>query len=477
MTIAKRAWLIGSCTVLLVGCSLSPTYRRPQVDIPASFKEEPGWQAAAPADAVARGEWWKLFNDPVLNDLQQQVLVSNQNLAAAKAAYDQSRGLVRELRSSLLPVVSLSASGTKVGSFGEGSPAVGSTGTVSSSSTSSGNARYAVSIGASWEPDLWGRIGDSVRQAGALAQASAADLTNATLAAQGELALDYVQLRSLEAQERVLSATIDAYQRALSITQNRYDSGVVGRTDVLQAETALRNARADNADLGRQRAVFEHAIAVLVGVNPSTFKLPDAEWVRVIPDVPAVLPATLLERRPDIASAERRVAAANFSIGIERSAFFPSISLSGDAGYSGRNLGSLFESANSVWSLGLTGALTLLDFGGRSARVDQARAAYEQTVAQYRQTALLAFQQIEDQLAAVRVLKFVASEREAAAVAANRAEEISRNQYLAGQIGYSDVIVVQTAALSARQAEIQAVVDQQSAAIGLIQALGGHWSE
>jgi len=475
MTIAKRAWLVGSCAVLLVGCSLSPTYRKPQVDIPASFKEEPGWQAAAPADDIARGEWWKLFNDPVLNDLQQQVLVSNQNLAAAKAAYDQSRGLVRELRSSLLPVVSLSASGTKVGSFGEGSPSVGSGGTVSTSS--SGNARYAVSIGASWEPDLWGRIGDSVRQAGALAQASAADLTNATLAAQGELALDYVQLRSVEAQERVLSATIEAYQRALSIAQNRYDSGVVGRTDVLQAETALRNARADNADLGRQRAVFEHAIAVLVGVNPSTFKLPEAEWVRVIPDVPAVLPATLLERRPDIASAERRVAAANFSIGIERSAFFPSIDLSGDAGYSGRSLSSLFESANSVWSLGLTGALTLLDFGGRSARVGQARAAYEQTVAQYRQTTLLAFQQIEDQLAAVRVLKFVATEREAAAVAANRAEEISRNQYLAGQIGYSDVIVVQTAALSARQAEIQAVVDQQSAAIGLIQALGGHWNE
>jgi len=473
MTIAKRAWLVGSCTVLLIGCSLSPTYRKPQVDIPASFKEEPGWQVAAPADDVARGEWWKLFNDPVLNDLQRQVLVSNQNLAAAKAAYDQSRGLVRELRSSLLPVVSLSASGTKVGSFGEGSPSVGSSGTVSSS----GNARYAVSIGASWEPDLWGRIGDSVRQAGALAQASGEDLTNATLAAQGELALDYVQLRSIEAQERVLSATIDAYQRALSITQNRYDSGVVGRTDVLQAETALRNARADNADLGRQRAVFEHAIAVLVGVNPSTFKLPDAEWVRVIPDVPAVLPASLLERRPDIASAERRVAAANFSIGIERTAFFPSIDLSGDAGYSGRSLSGLFESANSVWSLGLTGALTLLDFGGRSARVDQARAAYEQTVAQYRQTTLLAFQQIEDQLAAVRVLKFVANEREAAAVAANRAEEISRNQYLAGQIGYSDVIVVQTAALSARQAEIQAVVDQQSAAIGLIQALGGHWSE
>jgi len=473
MTIARRAALLGGCAVLLIGCSLSPAYRRPQLDIPAAFKEEPGWRAAVPADDIARGEWWKLFDDPVLDGLQQQVLVSNQNLAAAKAAYDQSRALVRELRASLLPVVGLSASGTRVGSFGEGTPSVGSSGTVGGS----GSARYDVSIGATWEPDLWGRIGDSVRQAGAQAEASAADLTNAALSAQGELALDYVQLRSIEAGERVLTATIEAYERALTITQNRYDSGVVGRADVLQAETALRNARADNADLGRQRAVLEHAIAVLVGVNPSTFQLPQAEWKRAIPDVPGVLPAALLERRPDIAAAERRVAAANASIGIERSAFFPSISLSGDAGYSARSLSSLFESANSVWSLGVSGALTLLDFGGRSARVDQARAAYEQTVAQYRQTTLLAFQQTEDQLAAVRVLKFVASEREAAAVAANRAEEISRNQYLAGQIGYSDVIIAQTAALSARQAEIQAVADQQSAAIGLIQAIGGHWAQ
>lgn len=465
---------VAAFCALLSACNLAPVYQPAKVAIPASFKEEPGWRVAMPADDVARGQWWRLFDDGVLDDLEQRVLVSNQTLAAAKASYDQARALVREQRASLLPVVSLSASGTKVGSFGNGTPTVSGSGSVSSTT---GSERYAVTIGGSWEPDLWGRIGNSVSQAGALAEASAADLANATLSAQGELALDYVQLRSLEAQQAVLDATIAAYQRALVITQNRYDAGVVARSDVLQAETALRNARADVADLGRQRALLEHAIAALVGANPSDFSLPPGEWQRAVPDVPAVLPASLLERRPDIAGAERRVAAANAFIGVERSAYFPTLDLSGDAGYNARTRSTLFESASSVWSLGLTGALTLLDFGARSARVDEARAAYEQTVAEYRQTVLVAFQQIEDQLAAARVLKVVADEREAAAVTANRAEEIARNQYLAGQTGYADVIVAQTSALSARQAEIQAVVDRQSAAISLIQALGGHWAK
>ncbi|MET0497740.1 MAG: efflux transporter outer membrane subunit [Steroidobacteraceae bacterium] len=461
------------CCSLLSACNLAPVYAPAKMTIPESFREEPGWRVAMPADDVARGEWWKLFDDTVLDDLQQRLTISNQTLAAAKAAYDQARALVREQRASLLPVVSLSGSGSKVGSFGSGNPNVGNNGSVSTS----GSERYSVTIGGSWEPDLWGRISNAVRQSGALAEASAADLANATLSAQGELALDYVQLRSLEAQQKVLDATIAAYDRALTITQNRYNAGVVARSDVLQAETALRNARADIADLGRQRAVFEHAIAVLVGENPSGFTLPPNEWRRVVPDVPAVLPASLLERRPDIASAERRVAAANAFIGVERAAYFPTIDLSADAGYSASNRNTLFDSASSVWSLGLNGALTLLDFGARSARVDAARASYEQTVAEYRQTVLLAFAQIEDQLAATRVLRIVADEREAAAVAANRAEEIARNQYIAGETGYAEVIVAQTSALSARQAQIQAVVDRQAASISLIQALGGHWED
>lgn len=471
MRFVCRPFVLLSCVVTCVACSSAPAYRRPAMELPTSFKEQQGWREAMPSDAVARGEWWQLFGDPGLTELQQRVGVGNQNLAASKAAYDQARALVRELRASLLPVVSLSASASKVGSFGQGKPSVGNTGSVNLG----GNQRYAVTIGATWEPDLWGRIGDSVRQAGALAEASEADLANATLSAQGELALDYIQFRGLQAQGKVLVATITAYERALTITTNRYNSGVAARSDVLQAETALHNARANNADLVRQEALLEHAIAVLVGANPSSFTIANAEWSRDVPEIPGVLPASLLERRPDIAGAERRVAAANSAIGIQRSAYFPTIGLSGDAGYSSNTLNSLFESASSVWSLGLTGALTLLDFGARSASVDAARAAYEQTVAEYRQAVLLAFQQTEDQLAALRVLEIVSSERDAAAVAANRAEEIANNQYIAGQISYANVIVAQTAALSARQAAIQSVVDRQSAAISLIQAIGGHW--
>lgn len=460
--------------LLLPACSMAPTYRRPtSVSIPAGFKEAPGWRAAVPSDAVARGAWWTLFNDPVFDALERKVLVSNQNLAAAAAAYRQARALVREQRAALLPTVDLSASGNKVGSFGGGTPSVGGGGTVNSG----GSERYALTLGASWEPDLWGRIGNTVKQAGAQAQASKADLANATLSAQGELALNYVQLRGIEAQKAILVATIDAYQKALTITGNRYDAGVAARSDMLQAETALRNARAAAADLDRQRALLEHAIAVLIGENPTTFTLPAGTWSRMVPEVPSILPSALLERRPDIAAAERRVAAANAGIGIERAAFFPTIDLSGDTGFNARTLGTLFEAASSVWSLGLTGALTLLDFGARSARVAEARAAYEQTVAQYRQTVLTAFQQTEDQLAAMRVLAVVAQERAGAAIAANRAEEIARNQYTAGLIGYSDVIVAQTAALSARQQEVQSMVDRQSAAISLIQAIGGHWDK
>jgi NodT family efflux transporter outer membrane factor (OMF) lipoprotein len=475
MSTARKSLSAILVPALLSGCNLAPAYHRPaSATIPASFKEEPGWRTALPSDTVARGEWWLLFNDPALDALERKVLVSNQNLAAAKAAYDQARALVREQRAALFPTIAASASATRVGSFGTSSPTVGSG---SGATSSSGSQRYSLSVGATWEPDLWGRIGNSVKQAKAQAQASEADLINATLSAQGELALDYMQLRGLDMQKDILTATVAAYRRSLTITNNRYNAGVVARVDVLQAETALRNASASLSDLDRQRATFEHAIAVLVGENPSGFALPPTIWQRGVPDVPAILPSALLERRPDVAAAERRVAAANAAIGIEKAAFFPAIGLSGDTGFNASSLSNLFKAASSVWSLGLTGALTLLDFGARSARVAEARAAYEQTVALYRQTALTAFQQTEDGLVAVRVLDSVAQDRSAAAVAANRAEEIARNQYVSGQIGYADVIVAQTAALSARTADVQAVVDRRTAAISLIQAIGGRWSD
>lgn len=462
--------------LLLSGCSFAPTYRPPAISIPAQFKEVPNWQVATPTDAVARGAWWMLFKDDVLNSLERKVVISNQNLAASKAAYDQSRAIVREQRATLLPTLSLQAKANDAGTFVNSatSSSTGS-GATSGSTVTAGSNAFSLGIGASWEPDLWGQIGNSVSQAKAQAQASQGDLLNATLSAQGELALNYVQLRGIETQKVALDQTVADYARALTITTNLYNAGVSAQSDVLQAESALRSAKADAADLIRQRAILEHAIAVLVGENPSTFTLPAAPWNRAVPNIPSILPATLLQRRPDIAAAERRVAAANAAIGIQRAAFFPSISLTGQAGSEASGLGALFDATSAVWSLGVTGLLTLLDFGGRSARVGQARASYIQAVAAYRQTVLAAFQQVEDQLAATTVLRTVSDERAAAADAANRSEYIAGNQYRAGQIAYSSVIVAQTTALTARTSDIQAVVNQQTAAIALIQAIGGYW--
>jgi len=460
----------------LAGCSFAPAYHRPPMaTIPASFKEEPGWRAATPSDAVERGQWWLLFNDPVLDELERKVVVSNQNLAAALAAYEQARATVREQRAAFFPTVDLQAGATKVGSFGNQTVTIGNGSGAGDVTTTSGSQRYTVSIGATWEPDLWGQIRNTVKQASANAQASKANLVNATLSAQGEVALNYVQLRGLEAQKAMLDDTVNAYERQLTITTNQYNQGVAQRTDVLQAETTLRNARASAADLIRQRAILEHAIAVLIGENPSTFTLPAGSWSRAVPAVPPVLPASLLERRPDIASAERSVAAANAAIGIQRAAFFPTIGLSGSLGSNSSTLGSLLSAASSVWSLGLTGALTLLDFGARSARVSEARAAYHQAAANYRQTVLTAFQQVEDELAAIRIFADISKERVAATAAANRVEALTRNQYLAGTVAYTNVVTVEATALSARQAEIVAIVNQQTAAVSLIQAIGGNW--
>jgi NodT family efflux transporter outer membrane factor (OMF) lipoprotein len=449
--------------MLLSGCNFAPRYQRPvSAGIPPSFKEVPGWTVATPSDAVARGEWWALFNDSILDDLERKVIVSNQNLAVAKATYDQARAIVREQRAAFFPTVSLQGTGTTAG------------GSSKSSSTSSSNA-FTLGAGATWEPDLWGQIGNTVSQAKAQAAASKGDLLNATLSAQGEVALNYVQLRGIEAQKIALDQTVAAYTRALKIAKNQYEVGVAAQSDVLQAETALHNAQGDAADLVRQRAILQHAIAVLVGENPSSFTLPPAPWNRAVPDIPSILPATLLQRRPDIAAAERRVAAANAAIGIQKAAFFPAITLSGQGGSEGSNVGKLFDASSTVWSLGLSGLLTLLDFGARNARVAQARAAYQEAVGTYRQTVLTAFQQTEDELAATRVLRIVANERTAASVTADKSEKIALNQYLAGLVAYSSVIVAQTTALTARTADIQAVTNRQMAAISLIQAIGGNW--
>jgi len=451
--------------LLATGCAVGPDYKLPTSAETTRFKEAEGWVPAAPADALERGPWWSLFKDPVLDQLQSRVDVSNQNVALAVAAYAQARALVREQRASLFPSVTLDGGATR--SRSSGNVTAGTPGRV-------GN-NYQLSIGGSWEPDVWGRLGRAVDGAKAGEQASAADLASAKLSAQGELAANYFSLRQTDAQKALLETTLAGYQRALEITQNRYKAGIAAKTDVLQAQTQLANAQADHAGLQRTRAQLEHAIAVLVGEAPANFTLPPATWDPLVPEVPIGVPSDLLQRRPDIAAAERRVASANEQIGIAKSAYFPSLSLSASAGTGASRVADLFKASSSVWSLGLSAAQLIFDAGATGARVDGARAAHEQAVARYRQTVLTAFQDVEDQLSATRVLQTQQELRRQASEAADQVEQQVLNRYRSGQVGYTEVITAQATALSARRALVQAMADRQTTAVALIQSLGGGW--
>ena len=458
-------WLaaIAAIAATLSACAVGPDYVRPSAATPAAFKGAPaadaGWFPAAPADTLERGPWWQLFGDAGLNALVAQVEVSNQNVAAAVAAYAQARALVRLQRAALFPSVALDAGAKRSG--GGAAP-----GTANS---------LQLGAAASWAPDLWGRLGRGVEGAQASAQASAADLAAAQLSAQGEVAIDYFALRDADTELALVRTTITGYERALTITGNRYTAGIAPRTDVLQAQTQLANTRADLAALTNQRAQLEHAIAVLIGKAPADFTLPPAAWNRTVPAVPLALPSELLQRRPDIASAERAVAAANAQIGIQRSAYFPSLSLSGSFGSSGSRVADLFSASNSLWSLGLSVAQTVFDAGATRSRVEGAQAARDAAVARYRQTVLTAFQAVEDQLTSARALADQAASRATASQAADLTEQQLLNQYQAGQVAYTSVVTAQASALSARRTLAQLAASRQAAAIALIQALGGGW--
>ncbi|UUZ70570.1 efflux transporter outer membrane subunit [Polaromonas sp. P2-4] len=450
------------------GCAVGPDYQRPATVDVSTFKEAEGWVPAAPADALERGPWWSLFGDPVLDQLESRVEVSNQNVALAVAAYAQARALVREQRASLFPTVSLDGGASR--SRSSGSSTTGSGGRTSSN--------YQLSIGGSWEPDVWGRLGRAVDGASAGAQASAADLASAKLSAQGELAVNYFSLRQTDAQKALLESTIAGFQRTLEITQNRYSAGIAAKTDVLQAQTQLASARAEEAGLVRQRAQLEHAIAVLVGEAPGNFTLaaltPSA-WKPVVPEIPVGVPSTLLQRRPDIAAAERRVASANEQIGIAKSAYFPSFSLSASAGSGASRVADLFKASTSVWSLGLSAVQVLFNAGATGARVEGAQASHQQAVARYRQAVLVAFQDVEDQLAATHVLLAQQELRRQASEAADQVEQQVLNRYRSGQVSYTEVITAQATALNARRTLVQAMADRQTTAVALIQSLGGGW--
>ncbi|MGZ5182595.1 MAG: efflux transporter outer membrane subunit [Ramlibacter sp.] len=472
--------------LLVSGCAVGPRYDAPPaVDTPVAFKEGGGeWVRAAPADGSERGDWWRAFQDPVLDGLLARVEVSNQNVAASVAAYAQARALVAQQRAGLFPSVTLTGSGNRSGTRGgsAGSSSVtttGSTGTTGTTVVSSGGSArdsFQLNIGASWEPDVWGRLSAGVGAARAGQQASFADLASARLSAQGELAIDYFNLRSLDVQRDLLARTVAGYERTVTITGNRYNAGVAARTDLLQAQSQLASARADLLDVQRQRAQLEHAIAVLVGQAPASFSLQAAPtWSPVLPPVPPELPSTLLQRRPDIAAAERRVAQANEQIGIAQAAYFPSFKLSGSIGAGSSAIGDLFNASSLVWALGASVAQTVFNAGLTGAQVAGARAAFDESVARYRQAVLTAFQAVEDQLAATRILGEQLALREDASRAADLVEQQVLNRYQAGQVAFTDVVTAQNTAQQARRTLVQLQASRQVAAVSLIQALGGGW--
>jgi len=466
-----------AAALFLSACAVGPRYQgAPTLDTPMAFKEGTGaWVPAAPADALDRGPWWRLFDDPVLDGLASQVEVSNQNVAAAVAAYAQARALVAQQRASLFPSVTLSGSGSRNGLSGGGTTGTTATG-LATGGGSGGRENFSFSIGASWEPDVWGRLSGAVTGAQAGAQASQADLAAARLAAQGELAVNYFNLRSLDAQRELLARTVAGYERTLTITTNRYNAGIAARTDVLQAQTQLANARADLLGIEQQRAQLEHAIAVLVGRTPASFSLAaQPDWQPRLAAIPEAVPSTLLQRRPDIAAAERRVAQANAEIGVAQSAWFPSLRLTGSLGNSAASIGDLFSASSLVWALGVSAAQTLFNAGLTQAQVEGAQAGFDQQVARYRQTVLDAFRDVEDQLVATRVLGQQLALRQEATRAADLVEQQVLNRYQAGQVAFTEVIQAQQTAQNARRALVQLQASRQVAAVSLIQALGGGW--
>ena len=453
----------------LGGCALGPDYQRPDAPVPAAYKEAPGaggatWLPAAPADALDRGDWWRLFDDAELSRLAADVDSANQTVAGAVASYRQAQALVREARAAYFPSVGLSANASRSGGGNRGGAGASSTGK-----------SFSVGLNGDWAPDFWGRVGRAVEGARASEQASAADLAAARLSAQGEMATDYFSLREADFEADLLARTIEGYERALEITQNRYAAGVVAKTDVLQAQTQLATTRSSLATLRANRERFEHAIAVLTGKAPGDFTLAARPWNEVVPALPLGVPSALLQRRPDIASAERQVAAATAQIGVQRAAYFPNLTLNASIGNASSHIGDLFKVSNALWSVGLSVAQTVFDGGAISARVSAAEAARDVAVARYRQTVLSAFQGVEDQLTNARAQAEQADLLKQASDAADQTEQQILNRYRAGQLGYTDVVTAQASALSARRALVQVAVNRQISAIALIQALGGGW--
>jgi NodT family efflux transporter outer membrane factor (OMF) lipoprotein len=451
--------------VLAVACSVGPNYHRPTAPVPTVYKEFKGWKSAAPNDTINRGAWWSIYRDPTLDGLERLVNVSNQTLKQDEAAFQEARAEVREQQSSFFPSLSVTSQIQRLKSGGQGG------GPMSGLPITS----YSLEGTATWEPDVWGKIRRSVESSVASAEASAAQLAAAKLSTQAQLATDYFQLRYADSLKSLLDDTVKSYQHSLDITENQYAAGTAARSDVINAQAQLLAAQAAAINVGVQRAQDEHAIALLVGKPPSEVSIPPTSLAERVPIVPADVPSALLERRPDIAEAERQMQQESALIGVQVAAYYPTFNLSASSGYAGGPAAPLFSASNQVWSLMASASQTLLSGGQRSAAVAAARAAYDQSVASYRQTVLTAFQNVEDELAALRILGQQIGVNQSAVQAAQHALEITLNEYEAGTVAYTAVITAQVTLLTDQETALLVQESRLIASVALVQALGGGW--
>ncbi|MEI2415250.1 efflux transporter outer membrane subunit [Orrella sp. JC864] len=457
----------------LAGCAVGPDYQRPQAPVPAAFKQQDGWRTAQPGSVPSDPRWWRRYGDENLNRLVDEIDISNQNLAQAEARYRQALALLRGAQAGHAPTLGANVSATRSGSGGGGNG--GSDYDLGGRGGGSSGTRYEASLSASWMPDIWGRVRRQVEAGRADAQASAADLAAARLAAQSELALAYIRLRVFDRQQILLGQTVKAYERSLTLTRNQYEAGLAARADVVLAETQLEQVRVQLRDIDWQRAQQENAIAVLAGRTPSTFSLPPDGSLPTLPEIPPVLPATLLERRPDVASAERAVAAANARIGVATAAWFPDLTLSVSGGLQSGSFSDFISAPYRVWSLGPALAATLFDGGLRRANLDQADAAYDEQVARYRQTVLDALRETEDALVLLRVLRIEIAQQRRVVALAEENENLVTNRYREGLVSFLEVATAQNTTLQARRSLLDLLGTQLQATVQLTAALGGGW--
>jgi NodT family efflux transporter outer membrane factor (OMF) lipoprotein len=465
---AATLTLVGGI-LLLSGCTVGPKYVQPTVPLPPpAFKETPSnWAQASPQDQLPKGKWWEIYGDQQLNSLEKTIAVSNQNLKVAYQEYMSARDLVRQARSQLFPTVAVQPSGSRI-QLSQNRPNALPT-------TKSQYSDTVLPAELSYEVDLWGQVRRTIESSRENAQASAGDLENVSLSLHSELAFDYFSLRGLDLQKQLLDATVVDFEKALQLTQARYHGGVASDVDVAQAETQLETTRAQDIETGIARAQFEHAIAVLTGQAASTFSIPPAPLTASPPQIPLGVPSELLERRPDIAAAERRVASANAQIGIATAAYYPQISLSASGGLESTAIGTLFQGPSALWSVGGSAFETVLDGGRRRAVTQQARDNHAATVASYRENVLEAFQQVEDNLAALRLLDQELATQQVAVASARRSVDLSTARYKRGITTYLEVLTAQSIALSDERTAADLMARRMTASVQLIKALGGGW--